>query len=131
MDNYIDRLRRYMRKHRHATIRLSDWGNCCRSASFCSRGNICRSRMLLRYFGEKNEHNCGQCDACIRRAHQKPSTPSLHPDEICQALAQSPLTPAELCDKLNADKDQLNKLLHQLANDNRIITQNGMLQIRK
>ena len=98
---------------------------------YVEEDNICRSRMLLRYFGEKNEHNCGQCDACIRRAHQKPSTPSLHPDEICQTLAQSPLTPAELCDKLNADKDQLNKLLHQLANDNRIITQNGMLQIRK
>ena len=98
---------------------------------YVEEDNICRSRMLLRYFGEKNEHNCGQCDACIRRAHQKPSTPSLHPDEICQTLTQNPLTPAELCDKLNADKDQLNKLLHQLANDNRIITQNGMLQIRK
>ena len=22
----------------------------------------CRSRMLLYYFGERNEHNCGQCD---------------------------------------------------------------------
>ena len=98
---------------------------------YVEEDNICRSRMLLRYFGEKNEHNCSQCDACIRRAHQKPSTPSLHPDEICQALAQSPLTPAELCDKLNADKDLLSKLLQQLANDNRIITQNGMLQIRK
>ena len=27
--------------------------------------NRCRSRMLLRYFGEKNEHNCGQCLSLI------------------------------------------------------------------
>ena len=94
--------------------------------------HICRSRMLLRYFGEKNEHNCGQCDTCIQRAHEHPSpTPSLQAEAICQVLAENPLTPAELRDKLNADKDQLNELLHQLADNHRIITQNGMLQIRK
>ena len=98
---------------------------------YVEEDNICRSRMLLRYFGEKNEHDCGQCDACIRHAHQEQDTPRLQPEEICQALAGNPLTPAELCDKLNADKDQLNKMLHQLANDNRIITQDGMLLIRK
>ena len=27
----------------------------------------CRSRMLLRYFGEKNGHNCGQCDVCLEK----------------------------------------------------------------
>ena len=28
-------------------------------------GEECRSRMLLRYFGEENDHRCGQCDVCI------------------------------------------------------------------
>ena len=29
--------------------------------------NCCRSRMLLRYFGEEADHDCGICDVCIRR----------------------------------------------------------------
>lgn len=27
----------------------------------------CRSRMLLEYFGEHNDHDCGQCDVCLSR----------------------------------------------------------------
>lgn len=27
--------------------------------------NVCRSRYLLRYFGEDNGHNCHQCDVCL------------------------------------------------------------------
>jgi len=30
--------------------------------------NKCRSRMLLRYFGEENKHECGQCDVCLDRS---------------------------------------------------------------
>jgi len=32
---------------------------------YVTNDTLCRSRMLLDYFGEKNEHNCGQCDTCI------------------------------------------------------------------
>ena len=28
--------------------------------------NICRSRMLLRYFGETDTEDCGQCDVCLK-----------------------------------------------------------------
>ena len=34
---------------------------------YATAENKCRSRMLLYYFGEKNEHNCGVCDACLSK----------------------------------------------------------------
>ena len=33
--------------------------------SYVNTTNQCRSRQLLRYFGEKNDHECGQCDVCL------------------------------------------------------------------
>ena len=32
---------------------------------YANSGNICRSRMLLRYFGETNTEDCGQRDVCL------------------------------------------------------------------
>ena len=36
---------------------------------YATDDNICRSRQLLRYFGEENNHDCGQCDVCL--SHRK------------------------------------------------------------
>ena len=38
--------------------------------------NICRSRMLLRYFGETDTEDCGQCDVCLneKRAWTPPES---------------------------------------------------------
>ena len=33
--------------------------------SYVETSDQCRSRQLLRYFGEKNDHDCGQCDVCM------------------------------------------------------------------
>lgn len=39
---------------------------------YCSEDNECRSIKLLRYFGEENEHNCGQCDVCLKQRNATP-----------------------------------------------------------
>ncbi|MDR0332819.1 MAG: RecQ family ATP-dependent DNA helicase [Dysgonamonadaceae bacterium] len=34
---------------------------------YVERTNVCRSRMLLIYFGEKNPKDCGHCDVCLKK----------------------------------------------------------------
>lgn len=34
---------------------------------YCTSDVRCRSRMLLHYFGEEADHNCGMCDVCLQR----------------------------------------------------------------
>ncbi|MFR9166201.1 MAG: ATP-dependent DNA helicase RecQ [Dysgonomonas sp.] len=35
---------------------------------YVERDDVCRSRMLLTYFGEKNISDCGHCDVCLNRS---------------------------------------------------------------
>ena len=32
--------------------------------TYCETTNVCRSQLLLAYFGESNSHMCGHCDVC-------------------------------------------------------------------
>lgn len=42
----------------------------------------CRSRMLLEYFGEHNDHDCGQCDVCLSRK----KSPDAQADTLSAAI---------------------------------------------
>ena len=53
-DVYEQRLEQY-RQRIHAML------------NYIQDNEHCRSRLLLEYFGEKNTHNCGQCDVCLDR----------------------------------------------------------------
>ena len=33
--------------------------------AYATNDQVCRSRQLLRYFGEENDRDCGQCDVCL------------------------------------------------------------------
>ena len=37
---------------------------------YAKNDHVCRSRQLLRYFGERNGNNCKQCDVCLAHRHE-------------------------------------------------------------
>lgn len=93
----------------------------------------CRSRMLLHYFGEKNEHNCEQCDTCINRKKNNGVTDSSYNAlrrQILEMLSVQQRTPADLARLIEADKEEIAAVIRFLLDKGEIQMEDGMLQTK-
>ena len=101
---------------------------------YAETDNKCRSRMLLLYFGEKNEHNCGQCDVCLS-SHSSGIRQGIF-DEISRAIEEAlkdkGMTTSELMEHISSyEKENVAKALSYLLSEEIIYQINGRLSLPK
>lgn len=79
---------------------------------YVSQNEICREKLILRYFGEKNTENCGRCDVCQKGTHY------LDSGSILEFLEESPKSIREiLFHFINSPKESVLRTLQELADE--------------
>lgn len=119
---YEDRLDRSRERIKHVIEYITD-------------DRHCRSRLLLRYFGEPHATDCRRCDVCLRRTHSNLTQWELNavrdtlvtllrdraPQPIDTVVSRLPLSPEK----------NLQALRYLLANDARFHLTDGLITFNK
>ncbi len=99
--------------------------------SYAETNDKCRSRMLLRYFGEKNEHNCGHCDVCLQKHDSGVKRNEF--DEIVrkieELLQETPMSVTDLQKQLETtwEKEHIQQVLHFLLAEEKLKLTDGKI----
>ena len=97
--------------------------------NYAENNDICRSRLLLRYFGEKRSTDCGQCDVCIAHNghHAKPEDIADAKKSILDLLSDGCRHLATEINKIRTDREVLKETLEYLISEEIIHTRDGMI----
>lgn len=93
---------------------------------------ICRSRQLLRYFGDTESKNCGQCDVCIGNKKQseeiKERQKKIH---LCIKDLLSDKKPHNITElhNISNDIDAIDKVLSEMEFNEEVFNDNGKIRL--
>lgn len=99
---------------------------------YATSETVCRSRMLLHYFGEKNEYDCGICDICVSKHQSGRINRAMFNElkgQILQVLNNTPRTPAEISALVEGDKDKIARVLQYLIEEDAITSKDGKIYV--
>ena len=99
--------------------------------AYANQDQVCRSRQLLLYFGEKDSKNCGKCDVCLKKTESGLSNFEFNQisEKIQELLAEGSQSIDYLIDKNDYPAEKILKVVRFLADQgtfkldgNRIVT---------
>ena len=98
-------------------------------AHYATTPDQCRSRMLLTYFGEKDGHDCRQCDVCLAQHASGLRTWEYNDlkENILGQLKEQPLAPEALTVPLDKNRDKWVQTLRFLMAEEIIQQKDGLL----
>ena len=96
---------------------------------YADNDSVCRSRQLLRYFGETDSQDCGQCDVCLSHKDKTNAGNGLAKAKESILHLLSDHQPHLITDinKLKLPTDLLDKALAELINEERIHMKDGYI----
>ena len=100
---------------------------------YAQNDSVCRSRQLLRYFGETNSNDCGLCDVCLEHNTDQASEDriSLPKQRIQELLKDGKKHHITELNEMNIPDRQLDEALEFLINEEYIINDCGYIILNK
>lgn len=98
--------------------------------SYITEKKVCKSKLILNYFGEKATTDCGICSYCITKKQRKPDVISLS-KEIIALLHTRDLNSRDIQDKTkNRPEDVIFVLQHLLENNAILVKPNNKYTLK-